>query len=924
MINRITENMKFSMITNNMFSLQDQAAVLMEQLSTQKTINRPSDDPAGTNNILNYRSVLASIDQYKSNITSAKTWLSITDKTLDSIKSIVAQAKNLASNTGASADIMDSSAAILSSLIDNVLSLMNTKQGDSYLFGGSKTNSKPFSASPVGSIGDATAAPVNNFDGTVTSGGTYTGTVNKTYAVKIINGGTATNLSDATYQVSTNGGTTWSATQTNLSGPISFGDGLGVTMTFAPTAGDHTLSADDSFTVRATAATIGTATATTVPANTYGGTVTSGGTYTGTTNKTYLVKIVAGGALGAATYHMSTDNGANWGTTYTIGAGGTITLGDGSDVTNGATMTFTADTFAVNDSFTVNASAAITGNATAVPVNTFDGTVATSGTYTGMINKTYALKIIAGGALADASYQISSDNGATWGATQTGLASQITLGDGIKMTFTAGTKNLVADDSFTVRAIATGIGTASAATANAFNGTIASGGTYTGTENKTYALKIIAGGTLAVSTYKISADGGKTWGSAQNFPAREVKGSTANTAGGSPITATTAWNAITGANVQNGTTIAISGLQRDGVTTVGPATFTIANAATGTVQDLLTQIQTTFGSTVTASIDTAGKITVTDKTTGESQIAMTLNTTNPAGGSLGFGAIAATTTKTITLGDGVTTTLTPNTVNLAANDLFTVNAYAAGFYRGNADNLTMQIGKDNNFAYNISGAVAFTAANGPVATASLTTGTGTALTENDTIMLTRGATAGSWTLTDKVNYPDMVITSQNASTVTIDVDGTGTDIIRLSLSGEWSAGNTAAFSITGGTTGTVGSAVTVHGLGAVDLLTTLNALKLALEDHDAAAVYAQVNDLNYIQTKVLQKQTAAGSKSGSLDLTSTNITAFNEQITSMKSGIEDVDLAKIITSYQMQQVAMQASYSMAAQIGKMTILDFLG
>ncbi len=1056
MISRVTENMKFNAMTNNLYTVQSQSADLMEKLTTQKNINRPSDDPVGTGQALNYRSTLASIEQYQKNITDANTWLSLTNTNLSGIKDVIAKAINvattesLAGGDSATSDTRDSSVTFLSSLIDQVASLMNAKCGDSYLFSGSKTDVAPFSTNPLSSIGDATAAPVNTFDGTVTSGGTYTGTVNKNYAFKIIDGGT---IAAATYKISADGGTTWGATlalppqavkgsiantaggspitsatvwntitganvqngttvaitgkkhdgtvvgglpadtftiadaatgtvqdlltqiQTTFGGTvtasidtagkitvtdnttgesqmamtlvttnpvggalnfgtvatttttsITLGDGMNITIN---DSGAQHLAAGDKYTVNATAATIGTATATAVPPNTYAGTVTSGGTYTGTTDKTYLVKIVAGGALGAATYHMSTDNGAHWGTTYTVGAGGTITLGDSSDVTNGATMTFTAGTFAAGDSFTVNAGAAITGNATAAPVNTFDGTVVASGAYTGMVDKTYALKIIAGGPLADATYKISSDGGVTWGSTKTGLSTQTTLGDGIKLTFTAGTNNLAADDLFTVKAIATGIGTASAATANAFNGTVASGGTYTGTENKTYAVKIITGGTLAVSTYKISADGGKTWGAVQALPPQEVKGSIANTAGGLPITAATAWNKITGANVQNGTTIAISGKKHDG-TAVGPGTYTIANAATGTVHDLLTQIETTFGGTVTASIDAAGKITVTDNTTGESQMAMTLVTTNPVGGSLDFGAVTATTTKTITLGDGITTTFTPNTVNLAANDLFTVNAYPAGSYRGDGDNLTMQIGKNNNFIYNITGSSAFAAANGPVANASLTTGTGTTLTKDDNIMLTRGGTAGSWTLTNHTQYPNMVIASVSDTAVNIDVDGTGTDVIKLSLSGTetWSANNTASFSITGSTVGPPAtqaslSSVTVHGPGTVDLLTTLTAIKTALEANDGNEIAARIEELQVAQTQVVTHLATVGTKINSLTLTKENHTAFNEQITNLSSKIETADLAKLIVAYQMKQTALQASYSMAAQVGKMTILDYL-
>jgi flagellar hook-associated protein 3 FlgL len=499
MIYRVTENMKFNTITDSLFNVQGQSANLMEKISTQKNINRPSDNPIGAGNLLNYNSNLASISQYQTNITDAKTWLSLTDTNISCINDIIAKAKEVAisqSSAVASVSTMSASAANISSLLDNALSLMNAKQGDSYLFGGSETDVEPFSATPSAAV----------------------------------------------------------------------------------------------------------------------------------------------------------------------------------------------------------------------------------------------------------------------------------------------------------------ISAASAATANAFNGTVTSGGIYTGTENKTYAVKIISGGTLAASTYKISEDGGKTWGATQSNLAAPIP-----------------------------------------------------------------------------------------------------------------------------LGDGITMAFTAGSQALSTDDLFTVNGYTGGYYRGNDDQMAVQIGKNNNFTYNITGSSAFTAANGPVATASLTGGTGNTLTTNGTIMLTRGNSAGSWVLTNHAEYPNMAIASTSANSVTIDTDGAGagTDIITLSLSGQWSANNTASFSITGGTPGIVGSAVTVHGPRTVDLLTTLSALKTALTAHDTAAVSAQIDDLTNIQTQVLEKQTEAGSKSSSLELTSTSLAAFKEQITSMKSGIEDIDLAKLITSYQMNETALQSAYNLAAKIGKLTIMDYL-
>ncbi|HVO65635.1 MAG TPA: flagellar hook-associated protein FlgK [Syntrophales bacterium] len=83
--------------------------------------------------------------------------------------------------------------------------------------------------------------------------------------------------------------------------------------------------------------------------NTYAGTVTAGGSYTGTKHKTYEVQIVAPGALGVATYKVSSDGGNTWGSVQTMPANGNITLGEGIN------FTFTAGTFAANDTFSVNA-----------------------------------------------------------------------------------------------------------------------------------------------------------------------------------------------------------------------------------------------------------------------------------------------------------------------------------------------------------------------------------------------------------------------------------------------------------------------------------------------------------------------------------------------------------------------------------------
>jgi flagellar hook-associated protein 2 len=124
--------------------------------------------------------------------------------------------------------------------------------------------------------------------------------------------------------------------------------------------------------------------------------------------------------------------------------------------------------------------------------------------------------------------------------------------------------------------------------------------------------------------------------------AEVLTGATANTTDGTTaISAVTQWDQIYGANVQTGTSFTMTGKENDGTAVSGG--FTISDT-TGTVGELLTYIQNNlFGGAVTAAIDSAGKIQITDKATGDSRLELNLITNNPAGGSLNFGTVTSTT-----------------------------------------------------------------------------------------------------------------------------------------------------------------------------------------------------------------------------------------------------------------------------------------
>jgi flagellar hook-associated protein 2 len=108
----------------------------------------------------------------------------------------------------------------------------------------------------------------------------------------------------------------------------------------------------------------------------------------------------------------------------------------------------------------------------------------------------------------------------------------------------------------------------------------------------------------------------------------------------SPITVGTAWNNIKNATLQNGDVINFSGTDRSGGSVTG--SYTINDVATDTVQGLLTAVENAFSNNVTASIDASGRISVTDKSSGSSQLALAIG--EPSGRGLDFGTVLSTNT----------------------------------------------------------------------------------------------------------------------------------------------------------------------------------------------------------------------------------------------------------------------------------------
>ena len=96
MVMRVTQQSLYGTVIRQANSTLLDLVETNQQISTEKRINKPSDDPTGTVTVLNTRSDISRLTQYQSNITQASGWLTQEDDTLSSVNTLVTSIKVLA------------------------------------------------------------------------------------------------------------------------------------------------------------------------------------------------------------------------------------------------------------------------------------------------------------------------------------------------------------------------------------------------------------------------------------------------------------------------------------------------------------------------------------------------------------------------------------------------------------------------------------------------------------------------------------------------------------------------------------------------------------------------------------------------------------------------------------------------------------
>lgn len=145
---RVSEQQRYNLVNHRVEKAKSQNADVLETLSTQKRVNRLSDDPTAVSSIVRNKNAIAEIDQYKKNISYAKGYLTSAESAVSKIYEKLIRAKELSvgmSNDTYDANSREATSREIREVINEIGELANTKFNDRYIFSGFRTNTPTLS-----------------------------------------------------------------------------------------------------------------------------------------------------------------------------------------------------------------------------------------------------------------------------------------------------------------------------------------------------------------------------------------------------------------------------------------------------------------------------------------------------------------------------------------------------------------------------------------------------------------------------------------------------------------------------------------------------------------------------------------------------------------------------------------------------------
>ncbi|MDR5586541.1 MULTISPECIES: flagellar hook-associated protein FlgL [Clostridium] len=152
---RITTSMLASNYKSNMTTNLNHIQKIQNQLSSGKEISRPSDNPYKVSRTMQMYTEIGANKQYNENIKDISNWLDTTDTSLNQMGNVFARVRELLVTAGNGGYGPDEKKAIQDEIkerVNEMGQILNTNFDGVYIFGGTKSTSKPIMVNSNGEL----------------------------------------------------------------------------------------------------------------------------------------------------------------------------------------------------------------------------------------------------------------------------------------------------------------------------------------------------------------------------------------------------------------------------------------------------------------------------------------------------------------------------------------------------------------------------------------------------------------------------------------------------------------------------------------------------------------------------------------------------------------------------------------------------
>lgn len=144
---RVTQNMISNNMLTHLSNSYSKMNTYMDQLTTGKKVNKPSDDPVTVMKGMNYRSEVNRIAQYQRNTGEVHNWMDNSDAALEQATQALQKIRELAvqaSSDTYSTEERESIQKEVKEIKQHLIDIVNTKANDKYIFNGTNTSEAPY------------------------------------------------------------------------------------------------------------------------------------------------------------------------------------------------------------------------------------------------------------------------------------------------------------------------------------------------------------------------------------------------------------------------------------------------------------------------------------------------------------------------------------------------------------------------------------------------------------------------------------------------------------------------------------------------------------------------------------------------------------------------------------------------------------